>query len=85
MKYNRALLKKYQLRDSIDPISLKDIDEANEWLTGRDPDDAENESAFGEDGITWGQVAEISGVNEQRFNFRSRLPRDGGLGSSSQP
>ena len=34
IKYN-ALVKRYNYRDEIDPISLNDIDECNEWLVGK--------------------------------------------------
>ena len=35
VKYNRALKRRYDARDRIDPISLKDIDDSNEWLMGK--------------------------------------------------
>ncbi|RWR97229.1 DUF659 domain-containing protein/Dimer_Tnp_hAT domain-containing protein [Cinnamomum micranthum f. kanehirae] len=35
VNYNRALKRRYDMRDILDPISLKDIDESNEWLLGR--------------------------------------------------
>ncbi|XP_059667593.1 uncharacterized protein LOC132313007 isoform X2 [Cornus florida] len=35
IKYNRALRCRYNMRDSIDPISVKDIDDSNEWLIER--------------------------------------------------
>ncbi|RWR88532.1 hypothetical protein CKAN_01754700 [Cinnamomum micranthum f. kanehirae] len=35
VKYNRALKRRYDMSDILDPISLKDIDESNEWLHGR--------------------------------------------------
>ncbi|XP_073138291.1 uncharacterized protein [Henckelia pumila] len=34
IKYNRALKRRYDLRDKIEPISLDDIDEINEWRIG---------------------------------------------------
>ncbi|XP_075500617.1 uncharacterized protein LOC142539215 [Primulina tabacum] len=34
IKYNRALRRRYDMRDTIDPISLADIDDSNEWLMG---------------------------------------------------
>ena len=51
-KYNQALVKRYNYRNEIDPISLNDIDECNEWLMGQmdggydDDDDAGNERVF---------------------------------------
>ena len=35
IKYNRALKKGYNERDTIDPVILKDSEESNEWLIGR--------------------------------------------------
>ncbi|ESQ37081.1 hypothetical protein EUTSA_v10002971mg, partial [Eutrema salsugineum] len=35
VKYNRALKRRYNRKDIIDPILLDDIDESNEWLLGR--------------------------------------------------
>ncbi|KAL4377320.1 hypothetical protein GQ457_02G039950 [Hibiscus cannabinus] len=49
VKYNRALVQQYELRDKIDPIALKDIDESNEWLTGRTEEDAQDEFVFEKD------------------------------------
>ena len=43
IKYNRALKRRYNEHDTIDPISLKDIDDNNEWLIGR----MENEDSHG--------------------------------------
>ncbi|KAA0042353.1 hypothetical protein E5676_scaffold477G00500 [Cucumis melo var. makuwa] len=43
IKYNRALKSRYNLRDIVDPISLRDIDDSNEWLIGRLDDDSEEE------------------------------------------
>lgn len=85
VKYNRALVERYKLRDKIDPIALKDIDDSNEWLTGR-TEDAEDVLVFEEDeGFTWGNVASASGVYEQRFNLRSRGSSFGAReGSSSR-
>ncbi|CAL5344284.1 unnamed protein product [Camellia sinensis] len=45
VKYNRALKRRYISRGKFDPISLKDIDESNEWLIGR----MENELVFDDD------------------------------------
>ena len=35
IKYNRALKRRYNECDTIDSISLKNIDDNNEWLIGR--------------------------------------------------
>ncbi|KAK8632454.1 hypothetical protein V6N13_072845 [Hibiscus sabdariffa] len=69
----RTLVQWYELRDKIDPIALKDIDESNGWLTGGTEEDAQDEFVFEEDeGLTWGHVAIAAGVHEERINLRSR-------------
>lgn len=73
VKYNRALRRRYALRDTIDPISLNDIDESNEWLMGRlDEENGEdNDFVFDEeDGLTWKDVAIASGAGEPRYKSR---------------
>ena len=64
IKYNQALKKRYDERNTIDPIILKDIDESNEWLIGkmdnedsRDHVDAQDDLVFDDDDLTWGDVA----------------------------
>ncbi|KAL4614173.1 hypothetical protein ACB092_07G034900 [Castanea dentata] len=87
IEYNRALNMRYNLRDTIDPISLKDIDDSNEWLTGRVEEEEGDEFVLSDDISTWGSVARGSGVEEERFNMRSRmgpLGRATGTSSSSQ-
>ena len=67
IKYNRALRRRYNIRDQIDPISLKDIDESNEWLIGKIDEELQKEEdyVFGEDdGLTWSAVARASGADE---------------------
>ncbi|KAF8379273.1 hypothetical protein HHK36_028705 [Tetracentron sinense] len=67
-------------RDSIDPITLRDIDECNEWLIGN-----MQELVHEDDDLTWDQVAEASGANEQRTRHTrsgSHLQRGGPSGSS---
>ena len=51
MKYNQQLRERYNRRDTIDPISLKDIDDNDEWLVGRMDGnyDDEEELVFGEE------------------------------------
>ncbi|KAM3754067.1 hypothetical protein ACB098_03G139600 [Castanea mollissima] len=89
IKYNRAMKRRYNLCDTIDPISLKDVDDSNEWLIGRVEEDeveefAEDDLVFNDDILTWGSVARASGVEEERFNFRSRMgPLGQATGSSS--
>ncbi|XP_070042087.1 uncharacterized protein [Nicotiana tomentosiformis] len=43
IKYNRTLRCRYNARNVIDPISLDNIDDANEWLTGVPKDHADEE------------------------------------------
>ena len=80
------------MRNTIDSIFLKDIDDSNEWLTRRIEEDELDEFskvdlAFDDDILTWGSVARAFGVEEERFNLRSRMrpPRQAtGSSSSSQ-
>ena len=95
IKYNRALKKRYNEHDSIDPIILKEIDESNEWLIGRMDDedshdhvDAQDDLVFDDDDLTWGDVARASEVEESRFDTRarassSRLPSSRGNDTAS--
>ena len=99
IKYNRALKKRYNERDTIDPIILKEIDESNEWLIGRMDDenshdhvDAQDDLVFDDDDLTWGDVARANEVEEPRFDTRakassSRFPSSRGndTASSSRP
>ncbi|GKV51788.1 hypothetical protein SLEP1_g58413 [Rubroshorea leprosula] len=58
-------------KDEIDPISLDYIDDSNEWLIGKmggDQDDAENELVFGDDDLTWGEVARASEIEEEEVD-----------------
>ena len=78
IKYNKALKRRYNLRDTIDPISLKDVDDSNEWLIGRVEEDevkefVEDDLVFNDDILTWGSVARAFGVEEEKFNLRSRM------------
>ncbi|TYK15885.1 uncharacterized protein E5676_scaffold637G00660 [Cucumis melo var. makuwa] len=73
IKYNRALKHLYNLRDIVDPISLRDIDDSNEWLSGRfDDDSEEDELVFDNDTLTWGDVSRAVGVKEPTFYSRAR-------------
>ena len=99
IKYNRALKKRYNERDTIDSIIFKEIDESNEWLIGRMDDedshdhvDAQDDLVFGDDDLTWGDVARASEAKEPRFYTRattssSRLSSSRGndTASSSRP
>ncbi|XP_057418793.1 uncharacterized protein LOC130713003 [Lotus japonicus] len=73
VKYNQALVRRYNIRDELDPISLDDIDESNEWLVGtmeEDEDDAGNDRVFPEDDLTWDVVYKASGIGEPSTNTR---------------
>ncbi|CAH9111352.1 unnamed protein product [Cuscuta europaea] len=70
VKYNRALRRRWEMRDSIDPICLEYIDMANEWLTST-LDDANEELVFDDgDTLTWGDVAKFSGVHDTPYSLR---------------
>ena len=83
---------RYDKRDVIDPISLDDIDESNEWLLGEmgaEPSmNVEDELVFDDDddGLTWGVVARAAGVGEPRKNARFQTKsRASSKASTSQP
>ncbi|RVW38640.1 hypothetical protein CK203_077543 [Vitis vinifera] len=96
IKYNRALKRRYNERNTIDPISLKDIDDSNEWLIGRMEDEdshggAQDDFVFNDDNLTWGDVARAAGAEEARFDTRARarasssiIPPTRGIASSSR-
>ncbi|XP_058198614.1 uncharacterized protein LOC131314137 [Rhododendron vialii] len=73
VKYNKALERRYLKRDCIDPISLKDIDESNEWLVGT----MEEKFVFEGDGdgdgddLNWDDVALASRAEEPRKTTRA--------------
>ncbi|XP_028118824.1 uncharacterized protein LOC114316360 [Camellia sinensis] len=71
VKYNRALKRRYMKRANIDPISLKDIDESNEWLIGR----MENELVFDDDSLEWDDVVVAARVEESNQRTRSSTTR----------
>ncbi|RVW13610.1 hypothetical protein CK203_088822 [Vitis vinifera] len=96
IKYNRALKRRYNERNTIDPISLKDMDDSNEWLIGRMEDEdshggAQDDFVFDDDNLTWGDVARAAGAEEARFDTRARarasssiIPPTRGIASSSR-
>ncbi|KAK4423205.1 hypothetical protein Salat_1903300 [Sesamum alatum] len=56
-------------------ILLDEIDESNEWLLGRltlDDSDEENVNVFEDDDLTWGDVAQAAGADEDAYDFQSR-------------
>ncbi|XP_019267727.1 PREDICTED: uncharacterized protein LOC109245010 [Nicotiana attenuata] len=70
IKYNRTLRRRYNARNVIDPISLDNIDDANEWLTGVPEDHADEEVFEDTSDITWGDVAEAHGIGERIYDLR---------------
>nr|XP_009592856.1 uncharacterized protein LOC104089623 [Nicotiana tomentosiformis] len=69
IKYNRTLRRRYEARDTIDPILLDNIDEANEWLTGA-PQNHEEEQVYVGDDLDWGTVSMAAGVEENIYGLR---------------
>ena len=64
IKYNRALKKRYNERNIVDRISLKDIDDSNEWLIGRIEDEdshgvAQDDFVFDDDNLTLVMLLEL--------------------------
>ncbi|XP_055810478.1 uncharacterized protein LOC129880464 [Solanum dulcamara] len=74
IKYNRTLVCRYNARNTIDPILLDNIDNANEWLTGA-PKNHEDEEVYEGEGLTYGDVATASGVEENIYGFRGSTLR----------
>ncbi|XP_075475716.1 uncharacterized protein LOC142510171 [Primulina tabacum] len=70
IKYNRALRRRYAMRDEIDPISLSEIDDINEWLLGKlddsDNENDDNDVVFEDDDLRWSDVAQAVGVGETK-------------------
>ncbi|XP_059638415.1 uncharacterized protein LOC132280296 [Cornus florida] len=92
IKYNRALRRRYNMCNTLDPILLDDIDESNEWLTRRmDDSDAEHDLVFEDDSLTWGDVASFASIRENSRPQRSTRSKSSsssrlttkGAGSSS--
>ncbi|XP_006584208.1 uncharacterized protein [Glycine max] len=73
VKYNQALLDRFECHDVIDPIALNDIDDSNEWLLGElEGDEAGNDLVFDDDDLNWLDVAEATGAGEPLQNTRSQ-------------
>ena len=70
-------MKRYNERHTIDPITLKDIDDSNEWLMGRMEDEgaAEDDLVLEGDDLTWGDVARASGAEELRVYTRAKASK----------
>ncbi|KAH0761252.1 hypothetical protein KY290_017325 [Solanum tuberosum] len=82
---NITLARRYNARNTIDPILLDSIDEANEWLTGA-PQDHQDEEVYEGESLTYGDVSMASGVEENIYSFRGSTLRGnerGARGSSS--
>uniref|UniRef100_A0A251SRX7 Putative HAT dimerization domain, Ribonuclease H-like domain protein n=1 Tax=Helianthus annuus TaxID=4232 RepID=A0A251SRX7_HELAN len=77
VKYNRSLKRRYERKDTTDPILLDEIDESNEWVMGY-MDDDENQARDvtnlvheGHD-LTYGDVEKASGASEPLYYTRSK-------------
>ena len=80
VKYNRALKRRYQMRDTINPIILTHIDESNEWLIGKldEENDKDDETVFLDDigdGLTWSNVVAVARVGKPSYRFRIKQTR----------
>lgn len=66
IKYNQKLKNHFKRRDLIDHISLKDIDDSNEWPTDHDEDnsDAEDVLVFEDDTLTLRIVQQASRAHQ---------------------
>nr|XP_033511842.1 uncharacterized protein LOC117276623 [Nicotiana tomentosiformis] len=73
IKYNRTLRRRYNARNIIDPISLDNIDDANEVLTGVPEDHADEEVFEKTSNITWGDVAEARRIGEKIYGLRGNI------------
>ena len=59
------------MRDTLNPILLDDIDDCNEWLTGRlDDFNMDDDLVFDDEPLTWDQVATAVGVYEPTHHTR---------------
>ncbi|KAL6554980.1 hypothetical protein OROGR_006238 [Orobanche gracilis] len=72
IKYNRALRRRYDCRDTIDPIILDEtsVVDPNEWLAGIFDDEEGDALVHDGDDLTWGDVARAAGVHEPLYNLR---------------
>ncbi|CAI9299919.1 unnamed protein product [Lactuca saligna] len=80
IKYNRAL-RRYDMRDTIDPIILDDsnVQDPNDWLEGE-----EDALVFEGDNLTWDVIAEAMRVDEEPYATRRTSRRKEGVESSSR-
>ncbi|KAI3822342.1 hypothetical protein L1987_09931 [Smallanthus sonchifolius] len=88
IKYNRALRRRYDMRDTIDPIILDDgnVQDVNEWLTGaleELDEDEENAPVFEGEGLTYGHVAAATGAGEAPYSTRASGNKRGAKSKTS--
>ncbi|KAJ9544552.1 LOW QUALITY PROTEIN: hypothetical protein OSB04_024259 [Centaurea solstitialis] len=71
IKYNRALRRRHDARDTIDPIILDDtnVQDPHEWLMGVLEDEEDDMVHEGED-LTWTTVEDAMGVDEPLYVTR---------------
>ena len=84
IKCNRALKRRYNERDTIDPIFLKDIDDSDEWLIGKMKYEdfhggAQDDFVFDDGNLAWGDVARATRIEETRFDTRTRVRASSGI------
>ncbi|KAL8515891.1 hypothetical protein ACS0TY_014550 [Phlomoides rotata] len=84
VKYNRSLKRRYESRDRVDPISLLDIDESNEWL-GDKSEGEDEDFVYEDDNLTWNVVGDALGVDEPAYPTRGIKPSSVGSSSTRQP
>ncbi|KAJ9566139.1 LOW QUALITY PROTEIN: hypothetical protein OSB04_002105 [Centaurea solstitialis] len=82
IKYNRALRRRYDARDTIDPIILDDtnVQDPHEWLMEILEDEEDDMVHEGED-LTWTTVADAMGVDEPLYVTRKSV----GTSTSAAP
>ena len=72
IKFNRAFKRRYQRKDTADPILLKEIDESNEWLMGHmDKENVEEDDfVFDGDDLTWSAADKAFRASEPNYSTR---------------
>ncbi|KAI5440288.1 hypothetical protein KIW84_025566 [Lathyrus oleraceus] len=80
IKYNQALVERFEIRDKIDPMEFGEINYHTQWLVeemremGENGDPLQEYLVHEDDDLTWAQVTEASGVNEPVvYTRRSKL------------
>ncbi|XP_050885002.1 uncharacterized protein LOC127088128 [Lathyrus oleraceus] len=77
IKYNQALVERFEIRDKIDPMEFSEINYHTQWLVeemGEDGEPLQEDLVHEDDDLTWAQVTETSGTNEPViYTRRSRL------------